>query len=358
MTEPTVPDAADAQADAQAEAHADAQADAQAAPMRQQGPSAPPSRHWPRPALTALVAVLVLMVAGGLITVLVVALVRPGIDTADRGLSADDRALLKTRLAGIDVTVDRLVLEADTLARSGREVLTRSRALDTDGADAAIVTGSQASAAIALLGEDLSRQREALTAGIEASRLDSADQARMASVDLALQAATQLPVAWASVVAVATDPLDLVRSIEAHDRRVAEATATARADDLPGAISAIEEARRLLLPARAVRNGADDAGKDVSTLDDLLARLDTYDDALGRLYALLVASDGAVTDQVRTAYDEVRAAQASLPRDQDALMVIVADLAGPAVTAALVEIETQRGLLADAVAARSDTDAG
>jgi hypothetical protein len=105
-----------------------------------------------------------------------------------------------------------------------------------------------------------------------------------------------------------------------------------------------------------VRATADEAGADVSTLDDLLARLDAYDAALTRLYTLLQASGGAVTDEIRVAYEDVGAAQESLPLNQDALRTVVADLGGQAITAALVDMEAQRALLADAVAARPDTD--
>jgi hypothetical protein len=160
------------------------------------------------------------------------------------------------------------------------------------------------------------------------------------------------------VIGGASGPVDLVRSLQAHDTRVAEAAETARADDLPGALGALEDALALLAPARGVRAAADRAGADVSTIDDLLARVDAYDAALELLWTLLVASDGQVTDEVRAAYAEVEAAQASLPQDHDALKVVVADLAGPAMTAALVDIEQQRGLLADAVAARPDTSGG
>ena len=72
----------------------------------------------------------------------------------------------------------------------------------------------------------------------------------------------------------------------------------------------------------------------------------------------MVATDGQVTDEVRAAFAEMEAAQASLPLNEDALMVIVSDLAGPSITAILLDIEQQRGLLADAVAARPNASGG
>lgn len=310
------------------------------------------SRHH---AVLGLV-LLVLVAAAG--SALILSLDHPPTESGRPELTARDRALLASRLARMDTGIDRLVGEAATLAQAGRDVLTRTRALDADGADAAIATGSQASAVITGVHQDLMERREALTAGIDTSRIGESDRERIASLDRALQGAGALPASWVAVVAAATGPLDLVRSVRAHDARVAEATASARADDLPGAISAITDGRRLLVPAHAVRASAEEAGADVSTLTDLLARLDAYDDALQRLYTLLVASNGEVTDAIRAVYDEVGAAQASLPLDDDALTLIVSDLAGPAITASLVAIGSQRDLLADAVAARPDTEGG
>lgn len=311
-------------------------------------------RAWVRTTVGGILLVMVAVVGSAL----VLTLDHPPTENGRPELTARDHALLAPRLADVDGAIDRVVAEAATLAEAGREVLTRARGLDRDGADAAIATGSQASAAIAGMREDLIERREVMTTGVDLARVRDSDRRRIATIDRAIVGATRLPVAWVAVVGAAADPIDLVRSIQAHDAKVADATAAARADDLPGALAALADARRLLVPAHAVRRTADEAGADVSTLDDLLARLDTYDQALERLWTLLVASSGVVTDEIRAVYTEVKAAQASLPLDDDALRVIVSDLAGPAITAALVDIETHRGLLADAVAARPDTTGG
>lgn len=307
---------------------------------------------WARSLLGVLLLVLV-AVAG---TALVLTLDHAPTEEGRPELTAQEHALLVPRLADMDEGIDRLVEQGAQLAQAGRDVLTRAGALDPDGVDAAILAGSQASAAIDGRREDLVARRAGLMAGIDASRIRMSDRTRIGAIDRAVIGATRLPEAWASVVAAAIGPRDLVRSIQAHDARVADATAAARADDLPGALAALQDAQRRLVAARAVRATADEAGADVTTLDDLLSRLDAYDAALTRLYTLLRASDGAVTEEVREAYEDVGAAQGSLPLDQDALTTIVADLGGRTITAALVDIEAQRALLADAVAARPVTD--
>lgn len=331
--------------------------DAASEPAAQAGTAqgrATPRVTWVRAALAGLLLILALVVGTAFV-----------LRVGEADPTARAHALLEPRLASIDEGIDQLVAQGALLAQAGRDVLTHARDLDPAGVDAAITAGTQASAAISGLREDLIKRRETLMTGVDPSFVESdqssvgaSDRARIESIDRALIGATQLPVSWVAIIASVGDPMDLVRSVRAHDARVAEAVEAARADDLPGAIAALGDARRLLVPARAVRTTAEEAGSDVSTIDDLLARLDTYDDALGRLYQLLVDSGGVVTDQIRDVYDEVGAAQASLPRNEDALRVVVSDLAGPPVTAALVGIETQRGLLADAVAARPDTGGG
>lgn len=318
-------------------------------------PTAPARpRAWVR-SLVGLALLALVAVAG---TALVLTLDHPPTESGRPELTARDHALLAPRLEDMDAALDRVVEQAATLATAGREVLTSARALDPDGADAAIAIGGQASTAISGLREDLIKRREAMTVGVDLTRIRDSDRTRIATIDRAILGTTQLPVSWVAVVSAASGPIDLVRSVQAHDTKVVDATAAARADDLPGALERLREAQRLLQSAHAVRRSADDAGADVATLADLLDRLDAYDRALERLWSLLIASGGAVTDEVRTAYAEVEAAQASLPLSDDALRLIVSDLAGPAITAALVDMEAQRQLLADAVAARPDTGGG
>ena len=103
--------------------------------------------------------------------------------------------------------------------------------------------------------------------------------------------------------------------------------------------------RALLRQAHGVRDSANKAGLDVSTLDDLLDRLDTYDAALVDLYTILEASNGETTDASRAALARVNAAQESLPTDQAAMVIIISDLAGPTITPVLLSIESARGAL-------------
>ena len=304
-----------------------------------------------RGAIWALLLAVVAVAGAGLIMLLD----HPPTEQGRPELTAHEHALLAPRLAETDAGVDQLVEAADVLATAGRDALTSVRGLDPDGADGALATGTEASSTLSGVREDLVRQREGLTTGIDTGRLPESDRARIGAIDRALIAAAELPGAWVEVTAGVAGAQDLVRSIQGHDARVVEATGSGRAEDWTSALTALADAQRLLAPARSVRETAERAGADVATIDDLLARLDTYDDALTRLYTLLEASGGTVTDEIRGVYGEVEDAQAALPRDQDALMIVVSDLAGPSVTSALLDIEAARGTIQAAVDERPDT---
>jgi hypothetical protein len=60
---------------------------------------------------------------------------------------------------------------------------------------------------------------------------------------------------------------------------------------------------------------------------------------------LLIQSKGKVTDRVKAAFDELTAAQAVLPPDSRAMIVIMADVARGGLNQAVISIEDARGRL-------------
>ncbi len=131
--------------------------------------------------------------------------------------------------------------------------------------------------------------------------------------------------------------------------RSSAATDSGRAGAWSDALTALDDAQGLLRQAHGIRDTADKGGLDVSTLDDLLDRLDTYDAALVDLYTILDGSHGQTTPASEAALDRVNAAQESLPTDQAAMVLIVSDLAGPTITPILLSMEAARGALEAAV---------
>ena len=314
-----------------------------------------PRRSWGR----TVVGLLLLALWAIALAALILTLDHPPTETGRPELTAQEHALLVPRLDAIDASIDRVVEEAATLALAGRDVLTRARALDPDGADAAVTTGSQASAAISALREDLIKRRDVLTADIDPSRpaRDGPDTHRdhrpgahrgdPAARGMGGGHRRRLRSGRSRTLAAGTRHEG--RGGGRDRSRPTTSRVPSTRSRTPGRSS-----RQRVACARP-RTGRVRMSAPSTTCSPGSTHTTRPSSASGQL---LVASDGQVTDEVRAAYAEVEAAQASLPQDQDALKVVVSDLAGPAITAALVDIEQQRGLLADAVAARPDTSGG
>jgi hypothetical protein len=266
-------------------------------------------------------------------------------------LTAKGHAIVAPRLAALDADVKQLAVAGDAIAAAGRDTLTRLRALDVDATNAALTAGDTAIADLGAIIERLATERAALLDGTSKNALPASDRLRIGTIDSALAAASQLPGYWQQVVVAGSGPLDLVQSMQTHDATVLAATASGRDGKWADALTALVQAKRQLVPAHAVREVANKAGADVSTLDDLLDRLDTYDTALVELYTGLRDSGGQTNATTRAALDRVNAAQESLPADQTAMVVVMSDLVGPTITPILLSIESARGALAAAIAA-------
>jgi hypothetical protein len=274
-------------------------------------------------------------------------------------LTARGHALIAPRLAALDTEMQRLATAGDAMATAGRDTLTRLRALDVAGTEAALTAGGMAATDVSAISERLAAARATLLDDTSLTALPTSDRLRIGTIDAAVAAAGVLPGYWEQILVAASDPLDLLRAMVAHDAQVVAATDSGRAAKWPDALAALTEAQRLLVPARAAREAAHKAGLDVTTLDDLLDRVDAYDTALTDLYTSLRASDGVETAESRAALERVNAAQESLPADQTAMVVVLSDLAGPTITPILLSTETARGTLEAALAAQPQaTDAG
>jgi hypothetical protein len=247
--------------------------------------------------------------------------------------------------------VEQLAAAGDAIAAAGRDTLTSLRALDVDATTAALGAGDTAITDLSSTTDRLTSQRASLLDGTSTNALPASDRLRIGTIDAALAAASQLPGYWQQVVVAGSGPLDLLQSMQTHDATVLAATASGRDGKWADALSALDDAKRQLVPAHAIREVAEKAGADVSTLDDLLDRVDTYDAALIDLYTSLQDSGGQTTATSRAALDRVNAAQQSLPTDQTAMVVVMSDLVGPTITPILLSIESARGALGAAIEA-------
>jgi hypothetical protein len=304
----------------------------------------------PRP-LTFLAWLLMLLIVSVAGAGLILTLDHPPTEEGRPELTAKGHAIVAPRLAAIDTDIEQLATAGDAIAAAGRDTLTSLRALDVDAANAALAAGDTSITELGTITERLTAQRAALLEGTAMTSLPASDRFRIGTIDAAMAAASELPGYWQAVVAAGSGPLDLLQSMQTHDRTVLAATTSGRNGKWADALTALVDAKRQLVPAHAVREVASKGGADVSTLDDLLVRVDAYDAALVDLYSALQDSGGQTNATTRAALERVNAAQQSLPTDQTAMVIVMSDLVGPTITPILLSIESARGALASAIEA-------
>ena len=322
-------------------------------------PTAPPAAAPVRrgtPLVVWIVVLLVISIAGA---GLILSVDHAPTEEGRPELTYRGHALVAPRLAAMSTDTQALAAAGDAVATAGRDTLTRLRALDATRTQTAIDTGDAAVADVLGTTERMVAARRTLLDGTTLAGLPAADRVAVGTIDAAIAAAGEFPGYWQQIGVAASDPLELLQDLDAHDAKVDTATKAGTAGRWPDALAALDDAQGLLQLAHAVRESAHKAGLDVSTLDDLLDRLDTYDQALVDLYTILQGTNGQTTAESQAALARVRVAQASLPLDQSAMVVILSDLAGPTITPVLLSIESARGALRAAVdAAPQPSDAG
>ena len=313
-------------------------------------PAPPPqTARRPTPLAVWFLVLLVIAVAGA---GLILSVDHAPTEEGRPELTARGHSMVAPRLAAIDVDAQQLATAGDAIAAAGRDTLTRLRALDTARTQAALDAGDTAVANASSALERIVAARATLLDGTSLASLPGSDRIRIGTIDAAIAAAGELAGYWQQVGVAGSGPLELLQDLDAHDTKVVAATDAGRAGAWSDALAALHDAQGLLQQAHAVRDTAHAAGLDVSTLDDLLDRLDTYDAALVDLYTRLQASGGQATAASRAALDRVNAAQQQLPTDQSAMVVIISDLAGPTITPVLLSIESARGALQAALDAQ------
>ena len=282
---------------------------------------------------------------------LVISLDHPPSGDARSELTARDAAILAPRLAAMDAPLGRLAAAARALSTAGRDVLVRLRALDLPAVSAALDAGDAALGDLALASADVRAGTPGLLEGLGAGeRLPAADRARVAAIAAVAEGGDRLAGAWADVGRASAAPAEVLAALRAHDGALARAAEHGRTERWAPALAALDEASAALAAAVGVRDELDRAGRDVATLDGLLARLSDHDVALRTLYAELETSGGVRTPAVDTALAAVTTTQAALPESQDALAIAVTDAGAADITPALLTIEEVRGTIEAAIA--------
>ncbi|MFL5779184.1 MAG: hypothetical protein ACJ761_09600 [Chloroflexota bacterium] len=249
-------------------------------------------------------------------------------------------------LNGIAQQVDALGVEGRRAlaAMNGRDVSTLERALDTG--DGLVAELKRRSAAIRTTLGTIPG-----TSGPDAQvRLSPTLQARRARLLAAVDATGGLDTAWLRLRNGALAAGRLSKVLTDHDRITAEAASAGRAGEYRRARDRIDDAAVQLATARKMRDELANT-VDVSTLTSWIDRNAAYDTALGRLYDALIRSGGSPNAAVRSATDDVEAAQKRLPPDARALVIVMGEIGEAGLNGAVITIEEARGRIRAALAA-------
>jgi len=277
---------------------------------------------------------------------LVVSLDHPPSGDARPELTARDAAVLAPRLAALEPSLVRLSDAAQALTAAGREALVSLRALDPVAVAAALDAGKVALRELLPAAEAIRRRLPGLLQGLDGGdRLPLGDRDRVVAMATAAAGVDALSGAWADVAAATVAPMQLIATVRAHDAAVVAATEHGRGERYADALVSLDTAGASLVQAVAVRDDADRAGRDLSTLDGLLLRLSDHDAALRALYRELLASGGVRTSEVEAALAAVTATQRVVADARGALVIAVADVGAGDITPALLIMGRVRGTI-------------
>jgi hypothetical protein len=272
-----------------------------------------------------------------------------------------------------DGTRPELTWAADRALSLELDAATQDLAALSDQVDALGTTGRQA--LVALVDRDVAALRGAVDAGsaqiVEIERATGLLRARLAAVPVfdpdaatrtgaamhsradrlvaALAATDGLASSWDALTAGSLAAIELTTSLAEHDKQAVAAVILGSKGEYVRALTVLRLADAALATSKNLR---DQLARtvDVGVLTEWIDRNATFDLAIRRVWTLLARSKGKVTPAIRTAFEAQRTAQANLPPDGRALVVIMADVARGGINQAVIDIEQARGRLASAVA--------
>lgn len=234
------------------------------------------------------------------------------------------------------------------LGEVGRMALSDLTSANAEVLSVRLADGSERIREIEMEAGAIRAEVAALPYGADSERISPQTAERVASLTEALAAVEPLADAWDRLAGGSVPALALLELLDEHDRIVVEATLEGSSGGYVPALAQLDQAAARLAEAQAIRDRLARAA-DVSTLDAWIDRLRTYDEALTELYTLLRGTNETVTDEIREAFAAVRDAEAELPQDRRALVVIMADIAEGGLNQAVIAIDRARGRLTAAL---------
>jgi hypothetical protein len=239
--------------------------------------------------------------------------------------------------------------DVDDLGTIGRTALTALVDRDTTALSKATADGKTQLALIAEATDALRAQLAAIP-GIgpdDRTRIGTSLRIRYDALVAALAATDGLSSSWSSLTQGSLAAIELTDSLAKHDTEAAAAGTLGRKGEYKKALARLDTADKALTTSGQLRDKLATT-TDVSILTRWIDRNAAYDAALRKTWTLLSKSKGRVTPEVEVAFTEMRAAQAELPADSRALVVIMADVARGGLNQAVIEIEEARGRLSAA----------
>ncbi len=259
-----------------------------------------------------------------------------------------DKAL-EPELAAATSDLGALSDDVDAFGDIGREALTKLVDRDTAGLQKTIADGESQ---LALIAEATAKLRARLGAipGIgpdDPTRIGTTLRVRYDRLTSALSATDGLAGSWAALTGGSVAAIDLTTSLAEHDTRAAEAAKLGRKFEYKKALAVLDKADAALAKSRQLRDRLANT-TDVDILTRWIDRNAAFDGAVRKVWTLLVKSKGKITADVRAAFEELRSAQAALPPDSRAMIIIMADVARGGLNQAVIGIEEARGRLSAA----------
>ena len=293
-------------------------------------------------------AVIIALAAAGLVAA---TNVPPAAGTRAELTWANDRRLAP-ELAAATGDLAALSDEVDALGVIGRKALVALVDRDVAAVRAASDEGDAQLARIRDATDALRARLAAVPAiGPDDAALTGADlRGRYDRLALAMTATDGLADSWTALTQGSLAAIDLSTSLAEHDTKAAEAGTLGRAGRYQKALAVLDGADAALATSRRLRDRLANT-TDVAILSQWIERNAAFDVAVRRAWTELARSKGKVTAVVRTAFAELRTAEANLPPDGRALVVIMSDVARGGLNQAVIGIEEARGRLDAAGAA-------
>jgi hypothetical protein len=305
-------------------------------------------------ALWLAVVVVFALGAAGLVTAMTH---RPGTDSREELTWRADQAI-KPELEFAIRELDAISVDFEALGRQGRVALGALTSGDAAGLDEAMTAGQVLVDRIATAVAGV-RSRLATLPGfgpIQARFFSPETIDLWNDIHVALDTTNGLGATWLALRTGGADGVRLMALLEDHDEFVGLAAKVGSEGDYPEAVHQLDLAAPVMAELRALE--ATLARRvDVSLLTELLDRTGRLDEALHKLYTLMVLTEGEQTPEVDAALAEVDAARQMLPEDTRALGVILAEIGLGGPQQAVIAIEEARGRLLDAIGALGTPEA-